>query len=497
MNINQKMQNAYITRNSHRNKLKESEQNSKTLNELIKDERYLNGLSIFIDQGLFQDNLIDWLSNVSAVDLISTKNIDVFVYDENGLVEDETISFDTILKKNLLEMKIYELAKRASINGIAGIWFMPNITNPFEKFSLNADVQIVQYKILNNEPQAVSFVANLVKGQAIGSIYAFIFLNHTRISTRFYSISDEDIDNVDWKNESELSKYEISTLDFEKLLKDNQSLNFNSGMLPFLNYDHNLGFLPFCTLYFNENFIPVINTALFQQDFNELFAIATKMYDEANMMGTKIKWVNDGDINSMNSKHELLKMIKIMGSLAGVYTRGDFNSDNQNADVDIITKAPVYNDLFDAFKNKLNYILKKMGLSSDTDSKGTVQQSISEIIKQNQFSYNLQNYRNVILQNFLQDIIEKFYQANKTINNHYKIKVLSTQSLGMSEMEKLNYVIMAKSNGLIDQARGIAILTGKNYIDSLQLAKLQKLQDTSTNPDLNKNHNEGGGAEYD
>lgn len=460
---------------------------------LVADEKYLNGTPIFLRQEEFELSLIDWLSNVAAVDLISTKNIDVFVSDENwNLDEAKSFDFDKLLKENFLEQKIFDLAKKAAISGIAGIWFMPVFLKEWDKkYCLNSNVQIIQYKTVNNEPQSVKFLVNLVQGIAIGNVYALVYADKYEYKTRFYALSEEQDKNFDWKDENKLKQVEISILDIEKYMS---SFRFSEELIPLLNKKHNLGFLPFFTLFFNENYVPLINTTLLKQDFDELFAIAQKNYDEAQMMGTKIKWLNDGDINSLANRSDLMIMIKILGSLAGVFCKGDFNSEQNNADVDVVTKPPIYLELSNAFKNKLNFILKKIGLSSDTDSKGTVQQSIGEIVKQNEFSYNNQNYRNIILQNFLQNMLEKFFIANFICSKNYKIKVLSTQSLGMSEMEKLNYVIMAKSNGLIDQARGISILTGKNYIDSLALMKIQKLKETEQNneqPNLFKQNNLG------
>lgn len=464
------------------------------ISELIEKETYLNGVPIFLNQNEFDLSIIEWLSNVAAVDLISTKNIDVFVSDENwNLDESKSFEFDNLLKSNYLEQKIFDIAKKTSISGISGIWFMPVFQKGLnKKYSLNSNINIVQYKTVNNEPQAVKFLVNLVKGIAIGNVYALVYCNKTEYRTQYYAIGSElDNDKFDWKDENKLKEYEISELDLDKYL---ESFRFSKDLIPLLNQEHNLGFLPFFTLFFNENYTPLIDLPLLRQDFNELFTIAQKIYDEANMMGTKIKWLNDGDINSLAQRSDLMVMLKVLGSLAGVFCKGDFNSDQNNADVDIVTKTPVYIELSNSFKTKLNFILKKIGLSSDTDSKGTVQQSIGEIIRQNEFSYNNQNYRNIILQNFLQNMLEKFFIANFTGSENYKIKVLSTQSLGMSEMEKLNYVIMAKSNGLIDQARGISILTGKNYIDSLALMKIQKLKDvqqTNEQPNLFKQNNVG------
>ncbi len=241
-----------------------------------------------------------------------------------------------------------------------------------------------------------------------------------------------------------------------------------------MNKRHNLGFVPVICLFFNNEFIPTIRN--YDQDLNELFIINQKMYDESNFMGSKVKWVNNGDIDSFNSKKELLKYVKVAASASGIYTNSPILDGVTQNDVDIITKVPIYEQLFNAFKQRLNLLLKKLGLSSDTDSKGTVQQSIGEIIKQNEFSYNFQNYRNLVLQNFLQELLSKFYQANfGELKSH--VKVVSTQSLGLNELEKLNYVIQAKSNKLINQVRGVSILTGKNYIDSLALCELQDLKE--------------------
>lgn len=466
-----------------------------SLDDLVKSEKYFNGLNIFINQEQFQLSIIDWLTNIAAADLISTKNIDVLISDSSWNLDiHKTMTFDELLKNNYLEIKIFELAKKVAVTGIAGLWFMPRVETKFNnKFSLNADVQIIQFKQVNNETQAVKFLTNLVKGIAIGNVYAMVYADKWKYRTQYYAINPELEDSIDWKDDTKISKYEYSE---NEILESLNSLEYGGSFVKLLNQDHNLGFVPFFCLFFNEQFTPLINPGVLSQDFDELFAIATKMYDEANMMGTKIKWVNDGDINNLSSKKELITMVKVLGSLAGIYAKGDFNSDNNNADVDLITKSSIYSDLMDAFKLKLNFILKKIGLSSDTDSKGTVQQSIGEIIKQNEFSYNNQNYRNLVLQNYLQTMLTNFFYANENIPDHaklvYKVKVLSTQSLGMSEMEKLNYVIMSKSNGLIDHARAISILTGKNYIDSWALAQLQELKESNEQPNLFK-----GGQSYD
>lgn len=485
--------------NFYKNKINNSSSNisSETQNALI-NKTYLNGLPFELDRTAFVSSIIEWLSNVAAADLISTKNIDVFVSDMEGKLDRaKSYEFDNLLKKNYLEIKIYDLAKRASLTGIAGIWFMPRIIDEIDnKYSLNSDLQVVQYKVVNNEPQAVSFLVNLVEGIAIGNVYAFIYVDKFKYKTTFHALNKEDLEEIkrtgkdfDWNDEEARKRKEYSLDELQEYLS---SFKYNSDLIAMMNQEHNLGFLPFFTLFFNQTYEPLIDTNLLNQDLNELFAIAQKLYDEANMMGTKVKWVNDGDINSSTSHDDLANMIKILGSLAGIYAKGDFNSDqNNNADVDLITKPPVYVELFNSFKTKLNFILKKIGLSSDTDSKGTVQQSIGEIIRQNEFSYNNQNYRNMILQNYLQNLLTSFFKANFTNAEIYKVKILSTQSLGMSEMEKLNYVVMAKTNGLIDVARGISILTGKNYIDSLAIMELQDLKVSNKQPNLFKNNNTG------
>lgn len=456
---------------------------------------YINGTPFELDRADFDNSIYEWLSNIAAADLISTKNIDALIYENSKLDKDASFEFDELLKKNNLEIKIYDLAKRASINGIAGIWFQPRILEMIHnKYSLNTKADIIQYKVVNNEPQSIKFIVPLVSGISIGNVYALITADKYKYRTSYYAMSNEEYSKIkkdDWNKTEQIAKYEYHLDEIQEQL---ESFGYNEQFIQMMNQEHNLGFLPFFILFFNEDNKAIINKTLLQPDMNELFSIAQKIYDEANMMGTKIKWLNDGDIDSNRSREDLAIMMKIMGSLAGLYAKNDFNNDQQNADVDLIAKAPLYQSLMDAFKTKLNFMLKKIGLSSDTDSKGTVQQSVGEIIKQNEFSYNNQNYRNLVLQNYLQNLLQCFYEANYRVPDQElkkKVKVLSTQSLGMSEMEKLQYVIQAKSNGLIDTARGISILTGKNYMDALVLMDLQELKESPVQPDLMKNHNLG------
>lgn len=431
-----------------------------------------NGLPFFLNKEQFKNHMIDWISNIAAADLISTKNIDVFVRDTSFKLDRfKTEAYDQVLKNNYLELKIFEIAKKVSLTGIAGIWFMPRIPEQKDnKYSLNEDINIIQAQIINNELRKVRFLAKLNYGVAVGNIYAMVDADTEKYTTRFYNVpSGEDVQKL--QKDEVLSKYEISEAE---VLNKIDSLDNSKELIILMNKRHSLGFVPVICLFFNNEFIPTIRN--YEQDLNELFIINQKMYDESNFMGSKVKWVNNGDIDSFSSKKELLKYVKVAASASGIYTNSPVLDGVTQNDVDIITKVPIYEQLFNAFKQRLNLLLKKLGLSSDTDSKGTVQQSIGEIIKQNEFSYNFQNYRNLVLQNFLQELLSKFYQANfGELKSH--VKVVSTQSLGLNELEKLNYVIQAKSNNLINQVRGVSILTGKNYIDSLALCELQDLKE--------------------
>lgn len=442
-------------------------------NDQVLEPFYENGLPFYLNIDIFKRDMIDWISNIAAADLISTKNIDVLIRDENFKLDRlKTESFDQVLKNNYLEIKIFELAKKVSLTGLAGIWFMPRIPELINnKYSLNEDINIIQAQIINNEIRKVRFLVKLNNGVAVGNIYALVDVDTVKYTTRFYETpKDVNFDNL--SKQETLNKYEINQAD---VLNKIDSLEYSPELIYLMNQRHNLGFVPVICLFFNNEYLPTIRN--YDQDLDELFVLNQKMYDESNFMGSKVKWVNSGDIDSIQSKYELLKYVKVAASASGIYTNSNMALDGitQN-DVDIITKMPIYESLFNSFKQRLNLLLKKLGLSSDTDSKGTVQQSIGEIIKQNEFSYNFQNYRNLVLQNFLQELLSKFYKANfNDLATH--VKVVSTQSLGLNELEKLNYVIQAKSNKLINQVRGVSILTGKNYIDSLALCELQELTD--------------------
>ena len=450
------------------------------IDDLVRKNQYEDGTPISLNRELFNQKYYDWFSNIAAVDLISTKNIDVFISDQNwNLLENETFNFDYLLKQNYLEVKIFDLAKKVSLTGLGCLWFEPIFNQSFgNKYSLSSQVNIIQIKIVNNVIQKATFLVNIVRGIAIGSIYALVEADQKSYKTKFYNLANDYKFNSD---ESFAKKHKDSEVSRKTVKEALSSLNNDHSkmLVDYLNKDHNLGFVPIFPLFFNDDFSPIIKNI--QQDMDELYSISHKMYDESHFMGTKVIWLNANSSATGSNQTNLLYYQKVLAASAAIIGNDEFGNDNSKSSIDLQVKSPIFSQLNDALKQKINNILKTLGLSSDTDSKGTVQQSVGEIIKQNEYSYNNQNYRNVILQNYLQNLLEKFYHANFG-NETNKVKVLSTQSLGMSEYEKLRYVIDAKNNGVIDQARAISIITGKNYIDSIALSKIQKLKDINPKP---------------
>lgn len=59
-----------------------------------------NGLPFFLNKNQFKNDMIDWISNIAAADLISTKNIDVFVRDASFKLDRfRTEAYDQVFKK--------------------------------------------------------------------------------------------------------------------------------------------------------------------------------------------------------------------------------------------------------------------------------------------------------------------------------------------------------------------------------------------------------------
>ncbi len=322
-----------------------------------------------------------------------------------------------------------------------------------------------------------------MQGIAVGSVFAMVEATKTRYITRYFTMpsnykfdaeNDKDFSHKYIKNEA--SQKKIKEL-VESIQDDRAAL-----LVDYLNHDHNLGFVPLFPLYFNEGFQPIIRNI--DNDLEELYTIAQKRYDEAHFMGSKVIQLNDSTGETDANNQKAIKNQKLLASRSVLVGTDSLDGDGSKVSISVDTKQPIYQMLNDAYKQKLNNILKSIGLSSDTDSKGTVQQSIGEIIRQNEYSYNNQNYRNAILQNYLQQLLEKFYIACFGESDKI-VTVVSSQSLGMSEMEKLNYVINAKNNGVMDQATAISIITGKNYADSYTLAKLKDMKDNISNDNNN------------
>lgn len=436
---------------------------------------YNDKTPIFLDREKFNASIFDYLSNIAAVDLISTKNIDALVSENEKFSKVKTKKFNKFLKDQFLEKKIYSLAKEVALSGIACLFLHPTFGFSDYKYSLSPHCSILKLTRINNEIKSCQLMVRFIDGINTTPIYALVECDGRSYKTQFYTNNNYDNENKKIKSDAkELNQNELSIW-FE-------SSELANDIYQALNQDHNLGFVPIFIFSMNENLQPLIRNI--DNDMDELFSIASKCYDEAHFMGTKVKSVNSGMSKDDYDDNEAIRYQKIMASSSILHANNLFD-ENGEPQVDVITKSPIWQILHDAFKQKINFILKKIGISSDTDSKGTVQQSVGEIIRQNEYSYNNQNYRNLILQNFLQDMLSKIYRAN--FNDTDEVRVISSQSLGMSEMEKLNYVIQAKSNNLMDEPRAMSILSGKNYIESLELLELFNLSVESNKKDNNDN----------
>lgn len=444
-----------------------------------KVDTYVNGTPIFLDRTKFNESIFDYLSNIAAVDLISTKNIDALVVESEKFSKDKSKEFNLFLKEQFLEKKIYQLAKDVALNGASCLFLHPTFNQSEYKYSLNPNCSILRLMRINNEIKACEVLVKFMDGIATTPIFALVRCDANKYETTFYS-NNQIKGNKVKTNEKPIAKDELKIW-----FEDNDLANdiYNS-----LNQEHNLGFVPIFVLSITENMSPLIRNI--DNDMDELFELASKMYDEAHFMGTKVKSINSGMSDNDFNNEESIRAQKIMAS-SSILHANNLLDENGEPQMDVITKTPIWQMLNDAFKQKINFILKKIGISSDTDSKGTVQQSIGEVIKQNEYSYNNQNYRNLILQNFLQDMLSKVYKAN--FNTTDEVRVISSQSLGMSEMEKLNYVIMAKTNNLMDEARAMSVLSGKNYIESLELLELFNL---NFSPEQEHDHNELASEQY-
>ena len=455
---------------SHEIDINESDFERETIKPQNKST-YTDGTPIFLDREKFNSSIYDYLSNIAAVDLISTKNIDALVVENEKFSKEKTKEFNLFLKEQFLEKKIYLLTKTVALSGCACLFLHPTFNQSKYKYSLNPNCSIIRLVRINNEIKACEVLIKFIDGIATTPIYALARVDANKYETSFYS-NNQIKDNKVKVNEKPIKKDELKIW-----FEDNDLANeiFDS-----LNKEHNLGFVPIFILSITEDMSPLIRNI--ENDMDELFSLATKMYDEAHFMGTKVKSINSGLSDNEFDNDESIRAQKIMAS-SSILHGNNLLDENGEPQMDVITKTPIWQMLNDAFKQKINFILKKIGISSDTDSKGTVQQSIGEVIRQNEYSYNNQNYRNLILQNFLQDMLSKVFKAN--FNSTDQVRVISSQSLGMSEMEKLNYVIMAKSNNLMDEARAMSVLSGKNYIESLELLELFNLNIENHNNECN------------
>ncbi len=465
----------HVTEEDFEREQKKAEQR---LKEREAEETYDDGTPFDLNFDEFVRQHKDWFSNIAAVDLISTKNIDVFISDKK-LNKDmtETLKFDRVLKKDKLEIKIFDLAKKVALSGMEALWFEPMFIQEKDgpKYSLSSQINIIQLKIVNNVVQGCTFLVNIVQGVAIGSVFAMVEATKDKFITRWFNMpTNYKLDPKDAKEFSQKNLDKETTPEKIKELVESIQDDRAALLVNYLNTDHNLGFVPVFPLYFNESYNPIIRNI--DQDLLELFSIAQKRYDEAHLMGSKVIELNQASGETEANNQKVSKNMKLMASRSVLMGSDNMDYENARVNISVESKPPLYDPLNSAYKQKLNYILKTIGLSSDTDSKGTVQQSINEIIRQNEYSYNHQNYRNVILQNYLQNLLEKFYRACFGVDDKV-VTVVSSQSLGMSEMEKLNYVINAKNNGVMDQATAISIITGKNYADSYALAKLKDMKD--------------------
>lgn len=457
------------------------EKQRRTSAESDMDELYDDGTAVFLSQDEFIAQFIDWLSEMYALDLISTKNIDVLVYNSEMKYDViESNIFDKFVKKNKLEIKLHDLCKKIARNGIGALWLEPDF---FEKgkYVLSSRIDLIQMRIINNEVQAASFLVNLSSGVAVGGIYAMVYADKTGFQSRFYNIKSSDIkvDHLSSENafKDAHNKQEITKQRVIELLNNSTA----EQMINYLTQDHNFGFVPVIPLYFNENYAPVIK--LIKNDVMELYAICQKRYDEAHFMGTKVLDTNTSTGESLANNEQVRNNRRVMAANSVLVAINSMDSDNARANIALDVKTPIWSGLNDAYKGKLNDIFKKLGLSTDTDSKGTVQQTSAEILMQNQFSYNFQNYRNTILQSYIQELCEKLFIANNPNKvEKYNIFASVSQSLGMSEMEKLQYVVLGLQNGIFDNARAISIISGKNYVDSKNLVQILDLENK---PEIN------------
>ncbi len=440
-----------ITRQDFRNKQQQKEN----------IDTYLDGTPFNLDKDLFFSSIYDYLSNIAAVDLISTKNIDALVKTDLVFDKDKTKELNKFLKKQFLEKKIYTLAKKCAISGCSCLFMHPSFGLEKEKYCFTENVNIIRLTKINNVIKSAQLLVKFINGISTTPIFALVNVNENKYWTSFYKESEIKDNQV---------KEDAKAIQLKELEMWCENIDLASIIWEGLNSEHNLGFVPLFIMNFNEEYSPLIRNI--ENDMNELFSIAQKCYDEAHYMGSKVKDINASMSDADYTSEQIRKNQRLMASSCVLYGR-DIIEETGEVQIDVITKQPIWQILNDAFKQKINFILRKIGISSDTDSKGTVQQSIGEIIRQNEYSYNNQNYRNLILQNFLQDMLEKVYKANW--NDKDEILVISSQSLGMSEMEKLNYVIQAKTNNLMDEARAMSILSGKNYIESLELLELFQL----------------------
>ncbi len=440
-------------------------------------ELYDDGTAVFLNQKEFCVQFSDWLSEMYALDLISTKNIDVMIYNaESGKYNEvASLEFDKMIKKNKLEIKLHDLCKNISKAGVSALWLEPDFFKK-GKYVLSSKCQIIQMRIVNNEVQAASFLVDLSNGLAVGSIYAMVYADKNEFVSRFYNLNKNDLKLSDLKSEEAFkdkhNNKEIHKSDVIAMLNS----EWANTMIDYLTQKHNFGFVPIIPLYFTESFAPVLK--FLENDIMELYSIAQKRYDESHFMGTKVVDLNTSTGESIANNDQVKNNRRVMAANSVLIAINSLDSDNARANVSFDSKMPIWSALNDAYKGKLNDIFKKLGLSTDTDSKGTVQQSSTEILMQNQFSYNSQNYRNTILQSYVQEVCDKLFKANVSAEDYknYKVYASISQSLGMSEREKLEYVVLGVQNGIFDIAKANSIISGKNYVDSLTMVKILDLK---------------------
>lgn len=470
MPFNQSDINTNLIKNQREIKVNKTE-NEKTN---FDNNLYNDGTPFNLNFEEFKSSLLNYIANIAATDLISTKNIDVFIKDKNSELEIKKMNeFSECLKYNRFEIKMFDLVKSVPLTGFGGITIIPSLTNQKYKFTLLSNCSVIQQIYVANEMEKVKLMINPLFGITIAGLYLILEIDKTKYSTyAFQNIKSNDPEiNSDDGDYNDPKKY-------KKLSNDDLKINFSLSqkqigfIVQKLNQNHGFDKIPFFPLFFNESLSPLITGI--DQEILEMFSILQKRYDESHFMGSKVIEINTSTDSNI-SKDNLANSQKSMASSAIVRRDSNvsFNTDkNNNASVDFAVKSPIWEHLDSCYKSMLNNILKKLGLSTDTDSKGTVQQSKSEIVAQNAFSYNNQNFRNLVFQNFIQELIQEFYKANFDEQN--SVFVVSTQSLGMTENEKMNYVVMGLKAGFFDRAKGFSILTGKNYIDSQNILDLMK-----------------------